>query len=204
MLGYHERYPPRRKRECIMLKYLIPSFPARDLPVILGFALLGSVVAGAYGVIHDQITYSIGPEYFTNFKFDQFHWADLKMGDRVFVSCVGFLATWWVGLIIAWILARRMLPNQTRHVACRKILKGFAIVFGTGLLFGAGGYVYGLFRGPNADYSAWAGAFERLGVTDHWAFMRVGYIHNAGYLGGLTGLVLTFFLVKPEKIDDGG
>jgi len=28
-----------------------------------GLALLGAVLAGAYGVAHDQITYTISPEY---------------------------------------------------------------------------------------------------------------------------------------------
>jgi len=167
---------------------------------MLGLALLGSLIAGAYGVVHDHITYSIGPEYFTRFKFDQFRWANLHMGNRIFVSCIGFLATWWVGLIVAWVLARRLLPNQSRRVAIQKTFKGFAIVFATGFLFGIGGYCYGLYLGPDADYSAWSAALNRLGVSDHWAFIRVGYIHNAGYLGGLAGLVLTFLLLKPANM----
>lgn len=171
---------------------------------MLGLSLLGSAIAGSYGVAHDHITYSIGPEYFTHFKFEQFQWANLGMGNRVFVSCIGFLATWWVGLIVAWILARRLLPGQRRRVAIQKIFKGFAIVFVTGFLFGVGGYCYGLCRGPDADYSVWSAPLNRLGVSDHWAFIRVGYIHNAGYLGGLVGLVLTFFLLKPVNVKNEG
>lgn len=169
---------------------------------MLGFALLGSLVAGAYGVVHDQITYSIGPEYFTQFKFYQFRWANPGMGERAFVSCIGFLATWWVGLVVGWLLARRMLPNQSRSVACRNILKGFAVVFVTGILFGLGGYVYGRFLSLEADHSALADVFDRLRISDPQSFMRVGYIHNAGYLGGLVGLVLTFFLIRPTKCSD--
>jgi hypothetical protein len=30
------------------------------------------IIAGLYGIIHDQITYSISPEYFTKFKYRQF------------------------------------------------------------------------------------------------------------------------------------
>ena len=148
-----------------MLKYLIPTFPLRDLPVILGFALLGALIAGTYGVIHDHVTFSISPEYFTHFKFDQFKWANPEMGNRMFVSCIGFLATWWVGLIVAWFLARRLLPNQPRNVAFRKIWIGFAIVFATGIVFGIGGYLYGVIRGPYGDYSGFSYVFERLGIT---------------------------------------
>ena len=181
-----------------LLDYLIPRFPLRDLPIMLGFAILGSAIAGIYGIVHDQITYSIGPEYFTKFKFDQFSWADLGFPDRIFVACIGFLATWWVGLIVSWILCRRMLPNQPRSVAYRKILLGFGIVFTTGFLFGIGGFAYGLIRGPDGDYSAWHNTLAPMQVSDTWSFMRVAYIHNAGYLGGLAGLIATYFLVKPN------
>ena len=191
-----------------MLKYLVPYFPLRDVPALLGFILLGSLIAGAYGVIHDQVTYSIGPSYFTNFKFDQFRWADNGLGDRGFVACIGFLATWWVGMISGWILARRMLPNHSRKVATRKILLGIAIIFSVTLLFGLLGFIYGVYRGPNGDYSGWAGNFKMLEIAkiDRWSFVRVAYIHNAGYLGGLVGLVLTFFVLRPGKEDapEGG
>ena len=185
-----------------LLKYLIPRFPLRDLPVMLAFAGLGSLIAGGYGILHDQITYSIGPEYFINFKFEQFQWANLRRGNTVFVSCIGFLATWWVGLVCGWILARRMLPNQDRRVAVRKVLIGFVIIFATGIAFGIGGYFYGNWRGPDGDYSAWTNVFDQLGVMDHWAFMRVAYIHNAGYLGGLVGLILTFLLLRKDQHGD--
>ena len=45
----------------------------------------------------------------------------------------------------------------------------------------------------------WDWIFNKLKITDKWAFVRVGYIHNAGYLGGLCGLVLSYFVVKPDK-----
>lgn len=182
-----------------LLKFLVPQLPLRDLPIMFGYALLGALLAGAYGIVHDQVTYSIGPEYFANFKFKQFHWANLGLGDRPFVSCIGFLATWWIGIIVAWVLSRRMIPNQTGKVACRKILQGFVIVFATAFLFGVIGFLFGLFRGPDADYSNWNWAFDEYEIMDQWAFIRVAYIHNAGYVGGVVGLFLTFFLVRPGE-----
>jgi predicted ribosomally synthesized peptide with SipW-like signal peptide len=32
---------------------------------MLAIAFVGALVAGTYGVFHDQVTYSISPEYFT-------------------------------------------------------------------------------------------------------------------------------------------
>lgn len=180
-----------------VLRRLAPRIALADLPWMLGAAVVGAVIAGVYGVVHDQITYAIGPEYFTNFKFHQFQGADPGLGDRVFVGTIGLLATWWVGFFAAWFLARRLIPNQPRRVACGQVLKGFAVVLACGLLAGVGGYAYGLWRGPDADYSSWAPMLRRLQVTDTWAFARVAYIHNASYLGGLVGLVAALVLIRP-------
>lgn len=180
-----------------MLKHIIPRIPLTDLPALLGFTLLGALIAGGYGILHDQITFTLGPEYFYNFKFHQFSHADFGLGDRIFAGCIGFLATWWVGLIVGWILARRCLPNQSRAAASRQILIGFAVVFATGFLAGLIGYGYGTWRGPDADYSAWQSALNAYKVTDTYSFMRVGYIHNASYIGGFAGLVLTYYVIQP-------
>ena len=137
-----------------MLRYLIPQIARADLPGMIWVSLSGAVIAGGYGTIHDQFTYSISPEFFTKLKFQQFYYADFGFGDRVFAALVGFLATWWAGLIIAWFLARRLLPGQPRAHAYRQIRSGFSCVFAIGMLAGLLGYFYGLWRGPDGDYSA--------------------------------------------------
>ena len=182
-----------------MIKHLIPRIKARDLRPMFGIAVVGAIIAGLYGVAHDHLTYTIGPEYFTKFKFNQFHYADFGFSERVFVSEIGFLASWWVGFVIAWFLGRRLIPDQPRGRAYRQIALGFAIVFGCGLLFGVLGFAYGVWRGPRADYVDWEFATQRLGLTDIWAFVRVAYIHNASYLGGLVGFILALILIRPGK-----
>jgi hypothetical protein len=166
---------------------------------MFGTAIVGALLAGAYGILHDEITFSISPEYFTKLKFNQFDYADFGLGDRVFVATVGFLATWWVGFIAAWFLARRLIPNQLRSRAYCQLRSAFACVFAVGLLFGTIGFIYGLWRGPNADYSYWAPAVDELGIADTWAFVRVAYIHNAGYFGALIGLIIALTLFRPDR-----
>lgn len=182
-----------------MLKYLIPRIAWVDLPPMFGAAFFGALLAGAYGIMHDHITYSISPEYYTNLKFRQFQYADFSLGDRVFVTCIGFLAAWWVGFIFAWFFSRRLIPNQPRSRAYRKILTGFAIVFGCGLLAGLGAYLYGFWRGPEADYSSWQPQLVRYKITDSWAFVRVASIHNATYLGAFVGFLIALYLIRPEN-----
>lgn len=163
---------------------------------MLGVAFLGAVVAGFYGVLHDQVTYSISREYFTKLKFPQFAYADFGLGDRVFVGTIGFLATAWVGFLAAWFMARRYVPDQPRAAAYRQIRHGFACVFIAALLCGVSGFAYGLWRGPAADYSSWDFAMARYAIVDERAFVRVAYIHNAGYLGGLLGLLVALITIR--------
>lgn len=180
-------------------KYLFPRIAWGDLPPMFGVAVVGALLAGVYGVLHDQITYSISPEYFTKMKFDQFHYANFGLGNRVFAGTVGFLATWWVGFIIAWFLARRLLPNQPRAIAYRQIRQAFTCVFFCGVIFALLGYCYGLIRGANADYSSWGDITGDLRIIDVWSFVRVAYIHNASYLGGLVGLIVSLLSIRPHR-----
>jgi len=182
-----------------MLKYLIPRIRKTDLPAMIGVAIVGGLMAGIYGIVHDQITYAISPEYFTKLKFHQFSYANFGFGDRIFVSTIGFLATWWAGFIAAWFLARRLIPNQPRQAAFRQIRHGFICVLIFCVSFGVLGYVVGLWHGPRADYSSWNWAFEQFDIAEKWPFVRVAYIHNAGYLGALLGLVVALIVIRPQK-----
>lgn len=182
-----------------MLRYLFPRIAWSDFPPIVAATLIGGLIAGVYGIAHDQITYSISPEYFTKLKFQQFHYADFGWGERAFVATIGFLASWWVGAIIAWFLARRLIPQQPRRWAYRQIAAGFALVIVCGVVTGALAYAYGWWRGPNGNYAAWQWAIDRFGITDTWSFVRVAYIHNGSYLGGALGLVLALVLIRPQR-----
>ena len=185
-----------------MWKFIIPRIAWADVPPMILIAVVGGIVAGIYGIVHDQVTYSISPEYFTKLKFNQFHYADFGLGDRFFAATIGFLATWWVGFIAAWFLARRLIPHQPRVQALRQIRSGFVCVVAFGLAFGIAGYGYGQWRGPDADYSAWKWTLRELKISNAWQFVRVAYIHNAGYLGGLLGLVVALVTIRPAALGE--
>lgn len=164
---------------------------------MLGLALAGALLAGVYGMGHDQITYTISPEYFTKLKFHQYKAADFGLGNRVFVSTIGFLASWWVGLVIGWFLARRLVPGQDRRRAYRQVMLGFSLVLGCGLLFGILGWLLGSWGDSDSDFSNWDTITQRLKISDVPAFVQVAYIHNASYLGGLVGFLLSLWLIRP-------
>jgi len=166
---------------------LYPKIRLALLPTMLGYAVLGGLLAGVYGVVHDQITYSISHEYFTRLKFSQFHYANFGLPPRVFVAEIGFLATWWVGFFAAWFLARLTVPAFPRAEAFRHSLRGFIIIFAVAFAASIFGYLFGVWHG--ADYSAWQDFAFTLRIVDLPSLVRVAYIHNASYLGGLIGLV---------------
>src|SRR5438132_7621148 len=109
-----------------------PKMPVRRFRIMVQIAVLGALVAGMYGALHDQISYTISPEYFTEMKFRQFAYANFGWPPRMFASEVGFLGTWWVGLIAGWILARVGLAELTETGTRNYLIRAFAIVIGVG------------------------------------------------------------------------
>jgi len=169
------------------MNLLFPKFNLRLLPGMLLVAVTGALISGAYGIVHDQITFSISDEYFTKMKFEQFDYANFGWPVRWFVAEIGFLATWWVGFIGGWFLARIAFLAWPFRVAFGKVMSGFLIMLGCGLVGAIGGYLWGVWQA--GAVSPWAELMDELGIVDMPAFTRVGYIHVAGYAGGFVGLV---------------
>ena len=74
---------------------------SRGMVVVVGL-LLGALVGGLYGALHDQLSYTLCPDFFTRFKFIQFwiHWG--YESPRLGAAWVGFRATWWLGAWWVW------------------------------------------------------------------------------------------------------
>lgn len=172
-----------------MLRFLFPRIVWRQLPFLLTAAALGGLVAGIYGILHDQLTWMIAPEYFTRLKFQQFAWANIGLPERGFVALIGFLASWWAGLVAGWFLAR-MDPTSS----WKKIWAGFAWVMASAILGGLLGWWWGV---SWADLPAWQD-YKELGVTDLPAFVRVACIHNGSYAGALFGLIIALLSARTK------
>ena len=184
-----------------MKSFLLPSAAWPVLRKAALLALTGALIAGAFGILHDQITYTISPEYFTRLKFDQFRAADFGFPRRVFVAEIGFLATWWVGLIAAWFLARIALPKF--HSPEKRVLSAMAVLVGITIVFGVAGY----FIGPTLfeNRPDWRAALDSMGVTDTTAFNRVAAIHLGSYAGAFLGWIAMMVKFarcqRPEPLD---
>ncbi len=164
--------------------------------------IIAPIIAGIYGIINDQITYTISPEYYTKFKFIQFNlignWSlgenigtinspEIKLENpRIGASIVGFLATWWVGLIIALVLGVLGLFYKDYKLMLKIILKSFLMVTLVSFIIGISGLLYGkmflINNRPNWYFPD--------NLMDFDNFIMVGSMHNFSYMGGIIALII--------------
>lgn len=173
------------------MNLLYPKIGRGAIGRMAKLAGLGALIAGAYGIVHDQITFTLSSEYFTEFKFYQFHYADFGLPDRVFVGIIGFLATWWVGMIAGWALARLAefrRPGSPENFGI--VLRQFPILLAVVALFGLVGYFLARDTVSGAHAEALGARWGIPVVEDSASFLVVGWIHNFGYLGSIAGLVV--------------
>lgn len=175
-----------------------PVIPRRLILPTVRIALLGAVVAGLYGAVHDQISYSISPEYFTKMKFYQFAYADFGWPQRVFAAEIGFLASWYVGLVAGWILARLDLAELSVASGRRHVAKAVAILLIVAALSGCVGALIGVWA-THDDLTPWQDWQTYFRLQDLRAFVIVAYLHRASYLGAVLGLLCAGVYVKKSN-----
>jgi hypothetical protein len=180
------------------MNWLYPHFPPGRWPAIIRIALAGSAVAAGYGAVHDQVSYAISPEYFTRMKFRQFAWADFGWPPRLFASEIGALATWWVGLIGGWLLARFGLAELSMHERRRHTARAFGLVFATAIVGGLIGAVVGMVE-ARGDLAGWEDWRQMLDLQDLPGFVVVARLHAGGYIGALAGVVLGFVYARQQR-----
>ncbi len=170
--------------------------------ILLLIILLAPLIGGLYGILHDQLTYTISPEYYTKFKFYQFGLVNSKeevilLNPRIEVSIVGFMATWWMGILIGFILGFVGLfhkdSKQMFVITMKAMVITIVVTFVTGLV----GLAYGMFYLTDVGVNWWLP--ENLIDTKN--FIAVGSMHNFSYLGGLIGLIagLVYSIRQSQK-----
>lgn len=169
----------------------------KRIAVLIGTIIFSVLVAALYGALHDQVTYTLSPEYFTKFKYEQFGLEPSWFGgDRPTVAVVGVFATWWTGLIIGVALGWLGLLFSDHKIMCRVIGRALALTICIAILAGVLGF--------------WCGRLTSIpdmvlipgNVVDKKAFFIVGCIHTFSYMGGLVGVLAGVFymlIIKARK-----
>ncbi len=174
------------------------------LLTLIPLLLICALWAGFYGILHDQLTYTISPEYYTKFKFFQFGLANENAtGEAVFqnprlaVAVVGFLATWWTGIIIGLGLGVAGLFHANARNMFSYTMKAVMIVLVITFLTGLIGLAYGAVYLSKTGVDWWLP--PDLVHTKN--FIMVGSMHNFGYLGAVIGMIagITYQIIMASK-----
>ena len=161
----------------------------------LGIVLMCIAFCVVYGVIHDQVTARICVEYFTIG-----HPAIFATDDPTLLGLGwGFVATWWVGLLLGVPLASacrwgrwpRREPRTLWRLLFRLALFSFANAAVAGLVgwwLASRGWVQLL--PPLAD---------RVPPERHVPFLIALWAHNASYLTGFVGGFVIILLILRDR-----
>lgn len=147
--------------------------------------LLAIPVCALFGALHNQVSYTVSPDYFHAFKFYQFDVAE-PLRNRLGASLVGVGASWWMGVPLGLILGLPTLLQPTRPAFLRATFLSIVTMLAVTIATGAMGLAL---AGGLVEAPARLEIYEGVPVQDPAAFWRAGSLHNFSYLGAAVGLV---------------
>jgi hypothetical protein len=170
------------------------------------FTLLSIVMCSIFGVLHDQLSYTVSHEYYTRFKFIQFGFQDLNLPHRLVIIFIGFLASWWMGIPIGLLSGLAGFIHKSPVQTKRLFLWSIPLMFLFTWAFSFGGLLFGYLKTTSFDLSTYTGWYIPEHLEAPRRFLCAGYMHNASYLGGALSIPLSWIFHlymrnKPPKSD---
>jgi RHS repeat-associated protein len=153
----------------------------KRLLVFILLVFVACLLAGVYGVVHDQITYTVSPEYYTKFKFRQFGLLDSPLPERSRAAIVGFRASWWMGIPIGILVGAVGFIHPGHRRMLFVSLRSFMLVVGFTLLVGLIGLVYGFFSTSSIDIADYGGWFIPPSYSIRYCALH-DYLHVTGVM----------------------
>jgi hypothetical protein len=166
--------------------------------------VLAAIVAGVFGALHDQLSYTVSPEYFTKFKFRQFGMMNVDLPERVRAAYVGLLASWWMGAFMGVLVGLAGFLHRDESVAVRTLVQSLILSVAVVLAASSVGLLYGYFRTQQINLLTYREWFIPRDVTHLRSFLCAGYMHNAAYLGGALAIPVAWgfhLLVRRQSCD---
>jgi hypothetical protein len=143
-------------------------------------------------MVHNQISYTVSPEYFTKFKFQQFGLGGSPYFARVRVAIVGLLASWWMGVPIGVLVGLAGFIHHSAGRMLRVLLWSILVAVVFTLLFGLCGLLYGYFQTEHIDLADYRDWFIPEDVMNLRRFLCAGYMHNSSYRGGALAILVAW------------
>jgi hypothetical protein len=183
-----------------MIRKIIYKGIFQKLLIAFILVIISPIAAGLFGIVHDQFTYTISPEYYTKFKFIQFGLDDeiIISSPRLAVTIIGFYASWWTGIPYGIMIGLISLIQKNWKRSLLISLQCIGVTLAITLLSGLIGLLYGeLFV---SEYTT--DFYLPSNIMDRKSFLAVGMMHNFSYLGGFIGLIASIvFQLKARTRD---
>ena len=178
----------------------------KKIGILFLFVPAAVLAAGLFGMIHDQISYSVSNEYFTKFKFVQFRMLDPNVPERIRAAEVGFLASWWMGVPLGFLCGSAGLVQRSSAFMWRALMWSLLVIVIFTLTIALVGLGIGWVRTETIDLAGYRGWYTPHDLKDLRRFLCAGYMHNAAYLGGILSIPVAwlfnfaFRLYTPKSI----
>ena len=157
--------------------------------------LLCICAAVVYGILHDQITVRVSPEYFTIGHPPVFN----TTSPTLLALGWGIIATWWVGALLGFTTAVIALVGQYQKLSASNLVRPigflFAAVASMAILFGIIGFVLaatGMVTLPERDIAM-------LPAKDALGYIAAGWAHNTSYATGVVGAIVLWLWIWRER-----
>ncbi len=158
--------------------------------------LLCCIMAGIYGILIDQLTYTVSPEYYTHYKFPHYNINPFEFGgDRMAAVVIGFKATWWTGLLIGTGIGFTGFIFDNQREKRRNMVIAILIVFLSTILMGIIGY----FIGEVVEVNEAVDRSLIQSLANPVDFIVVGSVHQYSYVGAFLGMLLGISFLFTQK-----
>jgi len=162
--------------------------------VLISALLIGvaCLIAGVFGMAHNQISVSVAPTYFFDLKFDQFR-IPISDHNAWGAALVGWQASWWMGGFLGVFLVGlgfRILSHRIFAGAFIKIsifVVIFSILVAGAALFAAQWFISSKQQIPSI--------LNTYGSTDLLGFFHAAVMHEASYYASVLGLGIGYFVI---------
>lgn len=152
--------------------------------ILISLIFCGTLISCLYGILHDQITYTISSEFYNLVRFptqniasDAARWGALQ---------IAVINSWKIGFIISLIVAVTGLIHFNNRKIIRFTLESFLLVVITAASITCLGIIVGFFH--QFDESRLAET-----IVQKSNFLLVQSIHNSTYIGGLIGMFVGIY-----------
>jgi len=161
------------------------------------------IIASLFAVLHNQFTYTISGEFFTEVLFERFGFVEYgRNNPRLTASIIGVWSVWWIGFYAGLIFGIIGLFSSNAKEMTKNISSAILIMLIATILAGLLGLCYGFLDLSKLEPRC---CFP-IQIENLRNFIAVVEMHNFSYVGGAIGALLGSLwqiknLLKSKKVE---